>query len=104
MPSKVRIISKPNRDYDDYISRLVEEEGYGRERTYFGITTRERAEAVRRGMKTAGRHLGVAVKSYWKECQGCPEGGESCAYHVKFTTYHPDAAKKYKERQAKLAR
>ena len=105
MPSKVRIIAGPrNRDYDDYISDLVEQEGYGRERQYFGCVTQEEADKVRKGLRQAGRHLGVSVKAFWVECQGCELGGPSCAYHVKFSAYHPDAARDYKARQLKAAR
>ena len=44
MPSKVRIIAGPrNTSFDSYIRDLVSQEGYGAERTYFGITDQDRA-------------------------------------------------------------
>lgn len=100
MPHQVRIIAGPrNTDFDDYIRKLVEDRGYGVEREYVGVTTQERAEEVRRRMRTAGRHLAVAVKAYWNECQGCDAGGPECAYHVKFTAYRPEDARRYKSRR-----
>lgn len=101
MPHQVRIISRPIRDFDDHVRHLVEEDGYGVEREYYGITTRARADEVRRGMRTAGRHLGVSVRSYWRTCDGCELGGESCAYHVRFTAYDPARAREYMARKSK---
>jgi hypothetical protein len=103
MPDRVRIISRPVRHFDRYIDALVEEEGFGREREYVGITTQERADEVRRGLRTAGRHRGVSVKAYWTPCGGCAAGGAACAWHVHFSAYDPEDARAYKERQARLA-
>lgn len=101
MPTQVRIIAGPrNTSFDRYISELVEQEGYGAERQYFGITTPERADEVRRRMRRAGQHLGVSVKAFWKECTGCSNGGTGCRFHVYYTAYDPDAARKYKAGQA----
>lgn len=100
MPDRVRFIAGPrNTDWDDYVRRLVQERGYGHERQYVGITTRERADEIRRRLRTAGRHLGVAVKAFWQECEGCEHGGEGCAFHVLYTAFHPDDARRYKARQ-----
>lgn len=102
MPDRVRIIAGPrNIDFDDYIRDLVEERGYGKEREYVGCTTRERAEEIRRRLRMAGKHLGVSVKAFWAECGGCKPGGDSCAYHVRYTAYHPDVARAYKSRQTR---
>lgn len=101
MPSKVRIIAGPrNTSFDSYIRDLVEQDGFGVERTYFGITKPERAEEVRRRMKRAGSHLGVSVKAFWSECKGCKNGGADCRYHVSFTAYDPDDARRYKQQQS----
>jgi len=104
MPDRVRFIAGPrNTDWDDYIRRLVEERGYGHEREYVGVTTKERADEIRRRLRTAGRHLGVSVKVFWRECDGCEHGGDECAYHVLYTAYHPTDAAKYKTKQARAA-
>lgn len=102
MPHKVRIIAGPrNQDWDDYVRKLVEERGYAHERHYVGVPTQERADEVRRRLRAAGRHLGVAMKVFWSECNGCEHGGQECAYHVRYTAYHPDDARKYKSRQSR---
>jgi hypothetical protein len=103
MPSKVRIISKRDDSFDHFIESLVNEDGFGAERTYFGITTQERANEVRNKLKTAGRHHEVSVKAYWNECGGCPEGGPECRFHVLFTAYEPDKAKAYMATKAQVA-
>lgn len=100
MATKVRIIAGPrNTSFDDHIRKLVEEEGFGRERQYFGIEDPERAEVVRRRMRTAGQHLGVSIKAFWKECTGCANGGPSCRFHVYYTAYDPAVARDYKSKQ-----
>lgn len=101
---RVRFIAGPrNADYDRFITRLVREEGYGRERQYFGIEEAERAEKVRRGMRQAGRQLGISVRAYWKECGGCTNGGPNCRFHVHYAAFSPAAAKAYRAEQQRLA-
>ena len=89
--------------FDDHIRNLISERGYGTAREYVGIVDQERAETVRRGMRNAGRHLGVSVKAFWTQCPGCKDGGEECRYHVSFTAYDPEAARAYKQKQAQSA-
>jgi len=101
----VRIIAGPrNKSFDQFIRDLIDQDGYGAEREYFGIENPDRAETVRRRMKRAGTHLGVSVKAFWKECPGCNNGGPSCRYHVFFTAYDPDVARQYKQKQVASAR
>jgi hypothetical protein len=104
MPPKKRerrIIAGPrDTSWDNFIAQLVTERGYGHEREYVGITTEDRADEVRRKLRTAGRHQGVSVKAFWRPCNGCEHGGPDCAYHVHYTAYHPDAARRYKGQQA----
>jgi len=102
VPHQVRIIAGPrNTSWDRFVRDLISERGYGHDRHYVGITTRERAEEVRRGMRQAGRHLQVSVKAFWYACTGCPAGGDDCAYHVSYTCYDADAARAYKARAAR---
>jgi hypothetical protein len=102
VPTQARIIAGPrDTSWDAYIRRLVDERGYGHEREYFGCTTRERADEVRRKLRTAGRHLGVSVRAFWRECTGCAAGGDDCAYHVHYAVFHPEMARQYKARQAR---
>jgi hypothetical protein len=102
VPSQVRIISGPrNTSFDHYIADLVQQEGYGAERDYFGCPTQERADDVRRRLRQAGRHLGTSVKAFWTPCPGnCGNGGPDCRFHVKFTAYDPAVARRYKAGQA----
>lgn len=101
MPSQVRIISGPrNTSFDHFIADLVEQDGYGSERNYFGITSQERADEVRRRLRQAGRHLGVSVKAFWYGCTGCQNGGHDCRFHVSFTAYDPGEARRYKAGKA----
>ena len=102
MPSKVRIISKRDDSFDHFIESLVNEEGFGVERTYFGITTPERANEVRNKLRTAGKHHEVSVKAFWRECEGCKDGGLECRFHVFFTAYDPEVAKQYMAHKAKV--
>ena len=103
MPNKVRIISQRNSaKWDDIIQSLMDSAAWGQEQTYFGIEDPDRADSIRRAFKTAGRHKGVAVKSYWKECTGCKDGGEACRFHVFFTIYDMDVARQYKSKQAAI--
>jgi hypothetical protein len=102
LPSQVRIISGPrDESWDRYILRLVRERGYGHEREYVGIADEQRAETVRKKLRTAARHQGVSAKVFWRPCGGCEHGGPGCAYHVAYTVYDPAAARAYKGRQAR---
>lgn len=101
MPSKVRIISQRNSArWDEILQSLIDADAWGKEQTYFGITDPDRADSIRRAFRTAGRHKGVAVKSFWHECSGCKEGGAECRFHVKFTIYDMDSARQYKAKKA----
>lgn len=93
MPSKVRIISPKNSSqWDD----LIRTAPMKTEHTYGGIVNNERADKVRRSLRTAGRHLGVAVKAFWSECDqpGQCQFGDDCAFHVKYTVFSLDEARK----------
>jgi len=104
MPNKVRIISQRNSaEWDNIIQSLMDAGAWKQEQTYFGITDPDRADSIRRAFKTAGKHKGVAVKSYWKECGGCKDGGSDCRFHVHFTIYDMDEARNYKVKQAAFA-
>jgi hypothetical protein len=101
MPGKVQIISGPrNASFDHYVQAVLDEGAWEQERDYYGITTPERAEFIRQKLRTAGAHMNppVAVKAFWRECQGCGLGGAECRYHVKFTVYQKDKARQYKAR------
>jgi hypothetical protein len=105
MPSKVRIIAGPrNVSFDHYIEAIIAEGTIGEDHDYFGIEDIERADYVRRRLRTAGRHMdpAVAVKAYYTECTGCDNGGPSCRYHVTFAAYDMATARKYKAANQKL--
>lgn len=90
-----------DRTFDEFVGKLVAERGFGHEREYVGVVELERANEVRRGMRNAGRHLGVSVKAFWKPCPtGCAEGGPECRYHISFTAYDPEVARAYKNQQS----
>ena len=107
MPGKVRIISGPrNVSFDHYIRQVIDDGGWEQERDYFGITTPERAEEIRKKLRTAGAHMDppVSVRAYWRECSGCANGGAGCRFHVKFTVYDKAKARDWKERNSQAAR
>jgi hypothetical protein len=101
MPTQVRIISQRNSaSWDDLIRHLADNGAWEQQQTYFGCTTQDRAEKVRRALRTAARRLGHAIKAYWYECSGCANGGPDCRYHVSFTLYDIEAARAYKAASA----
>lgn len=101
MPSQVRIISPRNSAQWD---ELIADAPAGQENTYGGIASQQRADEVRRKLRTAGkRRDDIAAKVFWYECkdkQRCKFGAD-CQYHVSYTVYPMDAARKYKARQAR---
>lgn len=102
MPSQVRIISGTrNKAFDAYVQDVIDRGAWEKEHDYFGITNPERADEVRRRMKQAGNHLSVSVKAYWTGCNGCKDGGPDCRYHVRYTIYDKDKARRYKASQAR---
>lgn len=94
---RVRFVSRRDTTFDHYVADLVEQDGFGVGRVYFGITSRERADLIRRRLRRAGSHLNppVSVKAYWYGCGGCRDGGRECRYHVSFTAFDPGEAKEY---------
>jgi hypothetical protein len=98
---QVRIIAGPrNTVYDQFIRALVNERGYGHERIAVGCEDQAEADRDRRGLREAGRHLGVSVRSFWRAgCEGCPAGGPACRFHVHYTVFRPEAAARYMARK-----
>lgn len=108
MPSKVRIIRERNSaKWDDLVRDAMQRNAYGSEHDYFGVVTAERADKVRRGIRTAAGHQGVGSKVFWKECPApgaCANGGPDCKFHVYYTIYDIEEARKYKAQQASQPR
>lgn len=105
MPQQVRIIAGPrDHSWDSFIADLVTSRGYGHEREYVGVVSEQRAEEIRRKLRTAGKHHGVSVRVFWKPCKGCKSGGADCAYHVCYTAFDPAAARAWKARQSQRRR
>lgn len=108
MPSQVRIISKRNSpDWDVKVAAWLADHGYGSEQVYGGITTQERADEVRKKIRTSARRLGHSAKVYWNPCDAkpgqCPYD-PGCTHHVKFSFYDPEAARGYKAQQSQQRR
>jgi hypothetical protein len=82
--------------WDGFITDLIQVRGFGYERIYFGVTTQDRAEQIRRGLRNTRRHLHVAVKAFWEPCTGCEPGGADCRFHIRYTAYDLDDARAYK--------
>ena len=105
MPSQVRFIQARNSaQWDELVRQVLNGNRLGVEHDYFGIVNEDRADRVRRCIRTAAKHLGAGCKAYWKPCPApgaCPHGGPDCKYHVYYTIYDMDAARKYKAEQAK---
>ena len=109
MPSKVRIIQRPNsKRWDELIIDAITRGAFGdeHEHDYFGINGQDRADSIRRHLRTAARHQGVGAKVFWKECPNpgkCETGGADCTHHVYYTLYDMETARKYKADQAAAA-
>lgn len=105
MPNRLHPAKWGPRDtsWDPFVQKLLAERGYGHEREYVGVTTQERADEVRRGLRRAGNHLGASMKVFWRQCTGCADGGPECRYHVSFTAYDKEVARAYKQRAAQNA-
>ncbi len=104
MPQQVRMpryVSQRNSaSWDDIIKSVIDASAWGKEQTYWGITTEDRAHEVYRKLRTAAAHHGVGRKVFWYECGGCKDGGNDCRYHVSFTVYDLATARRYKAQQA----
>lgn len=101
MPTKVRIIQQRNsRQWDELIHDLIGRGAVGTEHDYFGITEPDRADRIRRALRTAAKREGYGAKVFWYECKGCSNGGADCRYHVSYTLYDMDVAREYKAQQA----
>lgn len=108
MPTQVRIISRRNSaEWDSLVADVLDRGALAVEHDYFGCTTKERADVVRRHIRTAARRAEHGAKVYWKECPtpgACENGGPSCTHHVYYTLYDMDVARQYKAKQAEIAR
>lgn len=103
MPSKVRIISPKNSaEWDHLVRGLIDGGTLGSEQTYGGCTSEERADHVRKKIRTAARKADVASKVFWKPCDkpGKCGFGADCTHHVYITLYSMDAGREYKAKQA----
>ena len=100
MPSQVRIISRRNSPrWDD----LVRGAQLGVEHDYYGCASEDRADTVRKCIRTAARHQGHGSKVYYKPCPepgACANGGADCTHHVYYTLYDLDDARAYKAKQS----
>lgn len=107
MPSKVRIIGRPNsRMWDDLLQDVLDGGRLGEQHDYYGCANPERADSVRRHLRTAAKHLGVGAKVYYTECPNpgkCTDGGPDCTHHVYYTLFDMESARQYKAQQAAAA-
>ena len=103
MPSKVRIISPRNStEWDRLVRDTIARRGLRQEEIYGGLTTEEKANSVRRKIRTAARHEGYAS---WVRYIECPDPGScrydrDCAYHVVFRFFTIEEGREYKARQS----
>jgi hypothetical protein len=106
MPTQVRIISARNSaEWDRLVHGILTSGQLGKEQTYGGCTTQERADKVRRCIRTAARRQDVASKVYWRPCDtpGKCQFGADCTHHVYITLYEMEGARQYKATQANQA-
>lgn len=99
---RVRFISPRKESFDAHIQRLVEKAGYGVPATYYGIEDAARADEVRRGLRRAGKRLGVAVKAFTAANLGCQRHPD-CQYHVLYTCYSLEDARRFMEAKRRAA-
>jgi hypothetical protein len=101
MPSQVRIIQQRNSaEWGNLIQDVIKRDAYGQEHFYFGVTDPERADKIRRALRTAGKRLQVGTRVYWSECTGCTEGGADCRFHVNYTVFDMEQARAYMAQQS----
>lgn len=103
MPSQVRIISPRNSSrWDDLVRDVLRGGQLGQEQDYFGCVSQERADQVRRALRTASKHQGAGSKVFWYKCPDPARchGGAGCRYHVSWTIYDLDAARAYRASQS----
>jgi len=105
MPDKVRIVQRKDDRFDDYLRDLVASRGYGHERIYAGVRAQEAADEIRRKLRAAGKHVGVSVRVFFEPCPtpGHCKAGSDCAFHVRYTAFKIDDARRYKARQQRRA-
>lgn len=106
MPSQVRIISPRNSaEWDRVVADVLDRKGFGKEDIYGGCKDEERADRVRRAVRTAARKRDLAAKVFWRPCDSKSCGfGADCAYHVYITLYEMAAGRDYKAKQSQQRR
>lgn len=107
MPTKVRIISPKNSaEWDRLVLDVLSGKGLGNEETYGGVATEERADTVRKKIRTAARKQEVASKVFYRACDspGKCKFGSDCQYHVMMTFFTLDAGRQYKASQSQQRR
>lgn len=107
MPSQVRIISPKNSaEWDHLVRGLINDGKLGQEQIYGGCASEERADHVRRKIRTAARKQDVASKVFWKPCDkpGKCSFGADCTHHVYITLYPLADGQAYKVKQAQAQR
>jgi hypothetical protein len=98
MPSQVRIISPRNSaEWDRLVQSVIDAGQLRHEHTYGGISGEERADKIRRAIRTAAKHLGHASKVYWTECDspGSCAFGDDCTHHVRFSIFSLDEGRQH---------
>ena len=104
MPQQVRIISRRNSpQWDDLVRDAIRSGRLKVEHDYYGCATEERADEVRKKIRTAAKHQGHGAKVYYKPCPApgkCTTGGPDCTHHVYYTIYDLDEARTYKAKQS----
>ena len=107
MPSQVRIIQRRNApEWDDKVAGWHAQFGYDSEQVYGGVGSQERADEIRRKIRTAAKRAGLSARVYWKPCDGrgrCAFGAD-CSHHVYFSFYDPAVAREFKAKQAQQQR
>lgn len=107
MATQVRIISRRNSaEWDHLVEDVLNRNALGTEHDYFGCASQERADAIRRHIRTAAKRKQVGSRVYWKPCPtpgACANGGPGCTHHVYYTLFDMEVARQYKARQAEIA-
>lgn len=107
MPTQVRIISKRNSaQWDELVASITGKGAWNTEHTYGGISNNERADQVRRAIVTASKRENVGKKVFWYECPDKPgcKFGSDCQFHVSYTLYPMEDARRYRAQQSKPRR
>ncbi len=100
------VTGRRDKRWEDTLRDAVDSGGFGTEHDYYGCQDFDRALEVGRALRAAARSMKISCKAYAVPCDAdpCPgdDPGAPCQWHVLFTCYGTQAARRYKIEQSRL--